>query len=81
MLKKHQRRNKDGSIIDTLYPEQGDLWTSQENELYQQIRELDQKEDEETKKYCDSQTPRIKDQMRKRIYDPKDLSLKVKNKN
>ena len=34
MLKKHQRRNKDGGIINTLNPEQGDRWTSLENELH-----------------------------------------------
>ena len=33
-LKKHQRRNKDGGIINTLNPEQGDRWTSLENELH-----------------------------------------------
>ena len=34
-LKKHQRRNKDGSIINMPDPEQGDRWTSLENELHQ----------------------------------------------
>ena len=31
MLKKHQRRNKDGGIIN---PEKGDRWTSLGNELH-----------------------------------------------
>ena len=50
-LKKHQRRNKNGSIIITPDHEQEDSWTSLENELHQWIRELDQQEDEGTKKY------------------------------
>ena len=45
-LKKHQRRNKDGSIINIPDPEQGDRWTSLDNDLHQWIRELDQKEDQ-----------------------------------
>ena len=73
-LKKHQRRNKDGSIINIRDTEQGDRWTSLENELHQWIRELDQKENEETKKYCESRISRIKDQMRKRGYDPEELT-------
>ena len=73
-LKKHQRRNKDGSIISIPDPEQGDRWTSLENELHQWIRELDQQEDEGTKKYCESRITRIKDQMRKRGYFPEELS-------
>tara|TARA_B100000941_G_scaffold218630_1_gene161362 strand:- start:217 stop:411 length:195 start_codon:yes stop_codon:yes gene_type:complete len=43
-LKKHQRRNKYGSIINIPDPEQRDLWTSLEDELHQWIRELDQLE-------------------------------------
>ena len=39
-LKKHQRRNIDGSIINISDPEHGDRWTSLENELHQCIREL-----------------------------------------
>ena len=73
-LKKHQRRNKDGSIINIPDPEQGDRWTSLENELHQWIRELDLQEDKETKKYCESRITRIKDQMRKRGYVPEELS-------
>ena len=73
-LKKHQRRNKDGSIINIPDPEQGDRWTSLENELNQWIRELDLQEDIETKKYCESRITRIKDQMRKRGYVPEELS-------
>ena len=73
-LKKHQRRNKDGSIINTPDHEQGDRWTSLENELNQQRRELDQQENEETKNYCESRITRIKDQIRKRGYDSKNLS-------
>ena len=55
-------------------PEQGDRWTSLENELHQGIRELDLQEDKETKKYCESRITRIKDQMRKRGYGPEELS-------
>ena len=73
-LKKHQRRNKDGSIINIPDLEQGDRWTSLENELHQWIRELDQQKDKETKKYCESRIIRIKDQMRKRGYDPEAFS-------
>ena len=73
-LKKHQRRNTDGSIMNIPDPEQGDRWTSLENELHQWIRELDQQVDKETKKYCESRITRIKDQMRKRGYFPEELS-------
>ena len=73
-LKKHQRRNKDGSIINIPDPDQGDRWTSLENELYQWIRELDQQEDKETKKYCESRITRIKDQMKKRGYELEGLT-------
>ena len=73
-LKKHQRRNKDGSIINIPDPEHGDRWSSLENELHQWIRELDQQEDKQTKKYCESRITRIKDQMRKRGYVPQELS-------
>ena len=76
-LKKHQRRNKDGSIINIPDPDHGDRWTSLENELHQWIRELDQQDDKETKKYCESRIARIKDQIRKRGYDPEDLSGQV----
>ena len=72
-LKKHQRRNQDGSIINIPDPEHGDRWTSLENELHQWIRELDLNEDEKTKRYCESRITRIKDQMKKRGYDPEDL--------
>ena len=73
-LKKHQRRNKDGSIINIPDPDQGDRWTSLENELHQWIRELDQQDDKETKKYCENRIARIKDQIRKRGYDPQKLT-------
>ena len=73
-LKKHQRRNKDGSIINIPDPDQGDRWTSLENELHQWIRELDQQDDKENQKYCESRIARIKDQMRKRGYDPQKLT-------
>ena len=73
-LKKHQRRTKDGSIINSPDPEEGDRWTSLENELHQWTRELDQQEDEETKRYCESRITRIKDQMKKRGYEPQNLS-------
>ena len=73
-LKKHQRRNKDGSIINIPDPDQGDRWTSLENELYQWIRELDQQEDKETKKYCESRITRIKVQMKKRGYELEELT-------
>ena len=76
-LKKHQRRNKDGSIITIPDPDEGDRWTSLENELHQWIRELDQQADNETKKYCESRIIRIKNQMIKRGYDPEDLSGQV----
>ena len=72
-LKKHQRRNKDGSIINIPDPEHGDRWTSLENELHQWIRELAQQEDKETKIYCESRITRIKDQIRKRGYEPEKL--------
>ena len=72
-LKKHQRRNKDGSIINMPNPEQGDIWTSLENELNHWIRELDQQDDEVTQRYCEGRIKRIKDQIRKRGYDPEDL--------
>ena len=54
-------------------PEQGDRWTSLENELHQWISELNQQKDKETKKYCESRITRIKDQIRKRGYDLEDL--------
>ena len=54
-------------------PEQGDRWTSLENELHQWIRELDQQKDKGIKKYCEGRITRIKDQIRKRGYDPEDL--------
>ena len=73
-LKKHQRRNKEGSIINIPDPDQGDRWTSLENELHQWIRELDQQKDKETKKYCESRITRIKDLMRKRGYAPEKLT-------
>ena len=73
-LKKHQRRNKDGSIINIPDPEDGDRWTSLENELHQWIRELDQQDDEETQRYCEGRIKRIKDLMRKRGYDPEKLA-------
>tara|TARA_B100000579_G_C22670134_1_gene775222 strand:- start:214 stop:522 length:309 start_codon:yes stop_codon:yes gene_type:complete len=73
-LKKHQRRNKNGSVMNIPDPKQGDPWTSLENELHQWRREIDYQEDEETKKYCENRISRIKEQMRKRGYDPKDLS-------
>ena len=73
-LKKHQRRNKEGSIINIPDPDQGDRWTSLENELHQWVRELVQQEDKETKKYCESRITRIKDLMRKRGYDPEKLT-------
>ena len=76
-LKKHQRRNKDGSIINIPSSEQGDRWTSLENELHQWTRELDQQNDEETKRYCENRIKRINDQMRKRGYDPENLSGQV----
>tara|TARA_Y100001968_G_scaffold1644_1_gene1383 strand:+ start:236 stop:526 length:291 start_codon:yes stop_codon:yes gene_type:complete len=72
-LKKHQRRNKDGSIINIPDHDQGDLWTSLENELHHWIRELDQQGDIDIKKYCESRITRIKDQIRKRGYDLKEF--------
>ena len=72
-LKKHQRRNKDGSIINIPDHEKGDRLTSLENDLHQWIRELDHQKDKETKKYCESRITRIKDQIRKRGYDLEDL--------
>ena len=54
-------------------PEQGDRWTSLENELHQWIKELNQQKDKETKKYCESRITRITDQIRKRGYDLEDL--------
>ena len=59
-LKKHQRRNKDGSVIHIPDPEQGDRWTSLENELYQWTRELDQQEDKETKNIAKVELPGLK---------------------
>ena len=82
-LKKHQRKNKDGSIINIPDLEHGDRCTSFENELHQWKRELDQHDDEETKKYCESRITRIKDQMKKREYVwPSELKLpgiKIRN--
>ena len=74
-LKKHQRRNKDGSIINIPDPDQGDRWTSLENELHQWRRELDQQDDKETTKYCESRIARIKDHMNKRGYEPGNLNF------
>ena len=76
-LKKHQRRNKDGTIVNFSDPEQGDSWTSLENELHQWIRELGQQDDEETKRYCKNRIKRINDQMRKRGYDAENLSGQI----
>ena len=73
-LKKHQRRNKDGTIINIPDPEQGDNWTSLENELNQWEKELRREVNEETKNYCKSRINRIKDQMTKRGYAPEDLN-------
>ena len=56
---------------------QGDSQTSLENELFQWTREVNQQENKETKKYCESRIIRIKDQMRKRGYDPEILSGQV----
>ena len=72
-LKKHQRGNKYGTIINMPDPEQGDNWTSLENELNQWGKELKREVNEETKKYCKSRMNRIKDQMTKRGYAPEDL--------
>ena len=72
-LKKHQRRNKYATIINMPDPEQGDNWTSLENELNQWEKELKREVNEETKKYCKSRMNRIKDQMTKRGYAPEDL--------
>ena len=72
-LKKHQRRNKDGSIINTPDPEKGDNWTSLENELNQWQKELGKEEDEDTKKYCVIRIKRITDQIKRRGYNPESL--------
>ena len=72
-LKKHQRRNKDGTIVNIPDPEQGDNWTSLENELNQWEIELGREVNAETKKYCESRINRIKDQMSKRGYSPEKL--------
>ena len=69
-LKKHQRRNKDGTIVNIPDPEQGDNWTSLENELNQWEIELGREVNAETKKYCESRIKRIKDQISKRGYAP-----------
>ena len=53
MLKKHQRRNKDGTIINIFDYEQGDNWTRLENELNKRERELRKEDDKETRKYCE----------------------------
>ena len=71
---KTSRRNKFGSIINIPDPQQGDRWTSLKNELQHWIRELNQQEDKETKKYCESRITRIKDLMRKRGYHPDKLT-------
>ena len=76
-LKKHQRRNQDGTLTHMSDLEQGDRWTSLENELYQWIKELDQQEDREIKKFCESRITRIKDQIKRRGYDPEVLSGQV----
>tara|TARA_B100001996_G_scaffold196775_1_gene150753 strand:+ start:650 stop:940 length:291 start_codon:yes stop_codon:yes gene_type:complete len=76
-LKKHQRRNKDGSIINVPDPDMGDSWTSLENELHQWTSELDRQEEEETKKYCKNRIKRIDAQMRRRGYNPEQLRGQV----
>ena len=43
--KKNQRRNKDGTIINSPVLDQGDNWTRLENELNKWIRELRREED------------------------------------
>ena len=72
-LKKHQRRNKDGVIVNIPDPEQGDHWTSLENELHHWIILLDRQENDETQKYCKNRITRIKEQMRKRGFDPEKM--------
>ena len=74
-LKKHQRRDKDGSIVNIPDPDKGDRWTSLENELHHWIIKLGQQEDEGTKKYCESRIARIKDHMNKRGYEPGNLNF------
>ena len=59
-LKKHQRRNKDGSILHIPDPEKGDSWTSLENELHQWIRELDQQEEKRPKDIAKVGLPELK---------------------
>ena len=66
-LKKHQRRNKDGSIIHIPDPEQGDNWTSLENELHQWQAELGHSKVKETKKYCEGRIIELKIDHKKRI--------------
>ena len=73
-LKKHQRRNKDGSIINIPDPALGDCWTSLENELNQWRKEIDRQDDDETKIYCECRIKRINEQIKKRGYDPENLS-------
>tara|TARA_B100000965_G_C19520354_1_gene726218 strand:- start:364 stop:654 length:291 start_codon:yes stop_codon:yes gene_type:complete len=73
-LKKHQRRNKDGNIINKPDPEHGDNWTSLENELNQWERELSEEVDEEPRIFLETRIKRIKDQIRKRGYAPESLS-------
>ena len=51
-LMKQQIRNKDGGIIITPNHEQGDSWTSLENELNQWRRELERTEVDEAKKFA-----------------------------
>ena len=61
MLKKNQRRNKDGTIINIFDYEQGDNWTRLENELNKRKRELRKEDDKETRKYSEKRIKRIKD--------------------
>ena len=61
MLKKLQRRNKDGTIINSPVLDQGDNWTRLENELNKRERELRKEDDKETRKYCEKRIKRIKD--------------------
>ena len=78
-LKKHQRRRYiDGIIINSSDPEPVDNWTSLGNELQHWTRALGKEEDEETKIYCGSRLNRIKNQIRKRVYEPEHLSGRSK---
>ena len=76
-LKKHQISNKDESIINTPEYKYEDRLRSLGNDLNQWQRELNLTKVNETKIFCEGRIIRIKDKMKKRGYDPENLSCKI----